>query len=371
MKVTCKKAGRFLLPVMLLLIFSVSAQAESFEDVYSRVEEAVGYDDFLSLLPDEISDLLDRYGEDPDPLSDPWRTITHLRLILLRLASDAVPFFASGVLLLVLLKLLSALSVGHERLTDALTYLAVISSGAQSFYSVHGILEQLESVIEKTTSLVTAALPVLSAAQLWSGAAEGATALSAFLPSILTLLSAASSVLYVPLCRFFYAASFSGFFRDRMSLRPILSTVKHGCVRGVEVLSGLAVGVFFVRRASVSAANTAARRSLRFALLRLLPVAGGALTDGIETVYACGKSLCGRVGVICVISLWFYYAAPCLTGLVSMILYSSLATFGKVLGVPALTEFFSDLRDIFAVVTSFALCSAVVLSSALLILTGG
>lgn len=368
---TFKKAGCVLLLVVFLLILPVSARAESFEDIYSRVEQQVGYDDFLSLLPDEISDLLEQYEDEQDSTSDPWLSITRLRLIFLRLASDAVPFFASGLILLVLLKLLSALSVGHERLTDALTYLAVISSGAQTFYSVYGILEQLESVTEKTTSLVTAALPVLSAAQLWSGSSEGAEFLSVLLPSVLTLLSSVASVFYAPLCRFFYAASFSGFFRDRMSLRPILSTVKNGCVRGVEVLSGLAVGVFFVRKASLSSVNTAARRSLRFALLRLLPVAGGTLTDGIETVYACGKSLCGRVGVICVISLWFYYAAPCLTGLVSMILYSSLATFGKVLGVPALSEFFSDLRDIFAVVTSFALCSAVVLSSALLILTGG
>ena len=80
---TCKKAGCVLLLVVFLLILPVSARAESFEDVYSRVEQQVGYDDFLSLLPDEISDLLEQYGDEQDPTSDPWQSITRLRLILL------------------------------------------------------------------------------------------------------------------------------------------------------------------------------------------------------------------------------------------------------------------------------------------------
>lgn len=368
-----KNAGRLSLIFALLFCCSLSAraQSESFDGIYSHVKDQIGYDGLFDALPREIADLLELYGEDEIPSSDLHDLVRAAFSEILTQASDHVPLFSSGLILLLLLKLLSTVSSGSERLIDALTYLAVISSGVHSFYSVNGILAQLETVGEKTTSLVTAALPVLSAAQIWAGDSQGAAVLSSVLPVILTLLSAAVSSFYYPLCRFFYAASISGFFRDRMSLRPILSTVKRGCVRGVEVLSGLSVGVFFVRRAAASAANSATRRSLRFALLRLLPVAGGALTDGIETVYACGKSLCGRVGVICVVSFWSLYAAPCLTGLLLMILYSWLATFGEVLRVPALTEFFSDLRDVFAVVTSFSLCSAVILSSALLILTGG
>ncbi|MBQ1965147.1 MAG: hypothetical protein II348_00525, partial [Clostridia bacterium] len=217
----------------------------------------------------------------------------------------------------------------------------------------------------------TAALPVICSARVWSGSSAGATVISGTFPVVLTVLSAAVTGLYYPLCWFCYGASLSGFYRKSLSLRPFIGSVKKFCSRGVEILAGLSVGVFCVQRAAVDSANTVARKSVRFALVQMLPYAGNALTDGIETVYACGKSVSGKIGVICVLVVAALFATPCILGLLFVFLYSLLASVGSALGGSLLADFFEDIKDVFAMMTSFSVCSLIVVSSGLLLLTGG
>ena len=339
-----------------------------------KTEEEIGYASFFEMIPEESLDFFERYGIDLSA-DAPALGLSDTVSFILSLFCDAIskhfPLFTTGLAMVLVFKLLSSLCRGRERLLESLGYLAVISSGAYSFTVIEGLLSSLTEITQQTSSFLTAALPVISAAQIWSGSQAGAGMISATLPVILTVLSSAVSTLYYPLCWFCYAASLSGFFRDKISLRPMVSSVKKFCTRGVEILSGLSVGVFCVQRAAVASANTVARKGVRFALLQVLPLAGGALTDGIETVYACGRSICGRVGVLCVLAVAVLFATPCICGLFFVFLYSFLSSVASLFGVGLLTDFFADIKDTFAMMTSFSLCALVVVSSALLLLTGG
>ena len=355
-------------------VFSVFSSAETVDEILDKTEEEIGYASFFEMIPAESLNFFEQYGIDLSSdapalaLSD---TVSFVVSLFYSAISEHLPLFTVGFAMLLVFKLLSSLCRGRERLLESLGYLAVISSSVYSFSVIEGLLDALTQITQQTSSFLTAALPVISAAQVWSGSQAGAGMISATLPIILTVLSSAVSALYYPLCWFCYAASLSGFFRDRISLRPLVSSVKKFCTRGVEILSGLSVGVFCVQRAAVTSANTVARKGVRFALLQVLPLAGGALTDGIETVYACGRSLCGKVGVVCVLAVAVLFATPCVFGLFFVFLYSFLSSAGSLFGVGLLTDFFVDIKDTFAMMTSFSLCSLVVLSSALLLLTGG
>ncbi len=370
-----KKTFMFcLLFPLLISVFSYSFSSEEINDILDKTEEETGYGSFFQMIPQESLELFERYEIDlsadaPSPgLSQVLLTVLSLFVSIL---SEHLPLLTTGIAILLLLKLFSSLCRGNDRLLESLGYLTVISSGVYSFSVIEHLLASLTEITEQSASFLTAALPVISAAQVWSGSQSGASVVSVTLPVILTILSSAVSALYYPLCWFCYAASLSGFFRDRISLRPVISSVKKFCTRGVEILSGLSVGVFCVQRAAVSSVNTVARKGARFALLQVLPLAGGALTDGIETVYACGKSICGKVGVVCVLVVAVLFATPCVLGLFFVFLYSFLSSVGSLLDVPLLVDFYTDIKDTFAMMTSFSVCSLVVVSSALLLLTGG
>ncbi len=367
----------FIICILIPLFFSVislSASAEEVNDILDKAEDSTGYTSFLEMIPKESLDFMEEYGIDLSsdaPAPDLSETVKMVFSLFFSVLSENLPLLTTGLALLLLFKLLSALCHGKERVVEALGYLSVISSGVYSFSVLERLLSSLTEVSGQVSSFLTAALPVITAAQVWSGSQSGATVTSATLPVILSLLSFAVSSFFYPLCWFCYAASLSGFFRGRISLRPMISSVKTFCIRGVEILSGLAVGVFCVQHAAVAASDSVARKGVRFALIRMLPMAGGALTDGIETVYACGRSISGKVGVICVLAVAAFLATPCILGLFFVFLYSFLTSAGSLFGVPLLTDFFADVKDTFAMMTCFAVCSLVVLSSALLLLTGG
>ncbi len=369
-----KKFMILLLIPLFLFSFSFVSKGEETEEISDKVKEGIGFRDFIKNLPEDSISFFEQY--EFDPMADSYspslgNTLQILFSVFVSAVKKHAPLLLAGIGLVLLFKVLSSLFVGKERLLEGLGYLSIISSGAYSFSVLSSFLKTLTGVSEEIASFLSGALPVLASAQVWSGSPDGASAVSTVLPVAFSLISAAVPVIYTPLCLFCYAASVSGFYRERLSLRPFVQSVKTFCVRGVEILSGLTVGVFLVRRGFVLSSNAMAQKGARFALIRMLPFAGGALTDGLETVYACGKSMCGKTGVICVIVVFSLLLSPCVFGLLMMFFYSVLSSVGKAFGVPLLADFYADMKDTFALLTSFALCSLVVLSAGLLLLTGG
>ncbi len=364
----------FLLFILLVLFSSTPTFATEFEGIRDKAYEETGFFDFWNSLPKESLDFFEEYDEflnpeNPEPgLKEVGKTVFS---VFITSVKTHLPMLAVGLGMILLFKVLSALFVGKERLLEGLAYLTVVSSGVFSFGVLEKLLASLAEVTERIASFLTGALPVMASAQIWSGSESGAVAVSSVLPVAFTVISWAVPVIYTPLCLFCYAASLSGFYRDRISLRPFVQSVKTICTKGVELLSGLAVGVFFVRRAAIFSANAMAQKGVRFALMRMLPLAGSSLTDGLETVYACGKSITGKTGLLCVIVVFSLLLSPCVFGLIFVLFYSFLSTASSMFGVPYLTDFFGDMKDTFALLTSFALCSLSVLSSGLLLLTGG
>lgn len=362
-----------LIPVFLSL-FSFAARAEEVDGSLEQVMNETEYESIFEAIPEESVALLEEYGIDLSEdvaAPDLSQVVGMIFSLFHAVLAEHLPVLTVGMILILVFKLISSVCVGNHRLMESLGYLAIISSGVYSFSVIERVLTSLTQVSEQTSSFLTAALPVISAVQIWAGAQNGASVLATTLPMILTVLSFLVSSVFYPLCWFCYAASLSGFFREKISLRPLVSSIKKICTRGVEILAGLSVGVFCVQRAAAASADTVARKGVHFALVQMLPMAGGVLTDGIETIYACGRSLCGKVGVISVLAVAALFATPCILGFLLVSFYSVLSSAGSVFGVPLLTDFFADVRDTFAMMTSFSVCSLIVVASAILLLTGG
>lgn len=369
-----KRIKFLILAVLCVLICgNFSFYAKESDGLMEDLSEEVGYSSLLELIPEESLEVLDQLGFDLSEEVAAPDLGTVLKFCFQSLCSvclDYLPLFSAGLLLLILMKILSHLRVGSDSLAEGMGFLSVICSGVFSFSVLDGVLSSLVSVAERSAAFLTAALPVTLSSLALSGSPTGASVVSSTIPTVFSIFSALVASLFYPLCLFCFSASLCGVFRDGFSLRPLVSSVRKFCNRGVEVLSGLSVGVFCVQRAVVSSSDSFARRSVRFALAKLIPVAGSPLTEGIETVCACGKSLSGKVGVICVLVLVGMFATPCILGFFFCVLYSVLGSVGAVMQVPLLTDFFDDVKDTFATMTCFAICSLTVLSASLLILTG-
>lgn len=362
-----------LLLCLFIPVFTIQTRGTEQTEFFSAVSEAVGADRIYEALPDEVWGLFQENGIDPEADGIPGLP-TVLKLLFslfLRLLAQHKGLISSGLLLLLFLKLISAFSPGTEGTVDSVGYLCVVLSGVYSFSALSAVLSELSRAAEQSSAFLTAVLPVFVSSQAWAGQEGGAALFSLTVPFLLQSISLLISGVYYPLCWFCFSASVSGFFSGPLSLRPLIASIRKFCTRGVEILSGLSVGLMAVQKVSSGAADSLSRKSLHFALSELLPVAGGALSDGMEAVYSCGKSLSGQIGALSVIVLGALFAVPCVLGFLSAMLYGFLAAAGSVFSVPLLTDFFSDLRDTFALTASFGVCALIVLSVGILILAGG
>ena len=359
---------------VLFLLFSLVSLGAEDSDLLSFAEDSVGYASFLESIPEHVFFVAEESGIDfsaDAPSPNLLRFFGTICLSFFRGVTDYFPILSVGLILILVFKLLSSLSVGNGGAVEALGYLAVLSSGVYSFSVSERLLRSLQDVVSEVSSFLHAALPVITATQTMAGNSQGALAVSAVIPTVLTVLTTVVSAVFSPLCWFCYAAALLNFGSLSQVLRPLTGTVKKLCLRGVEIVSGLAVGVFCVQRVSVGSSDSLSRKTASFAFSRLFPVAGGVLSDGLETVYACGRGLLGKVGIVCVMVVVILFAIPCILGLIFTLLYSVLASVGSAFGVSALTNFFTDVKDTFAAMTGFSVCALIVLSSGILLLLGG
>lgn len=369
-----KKIGLFtIFFCVFVIITSVIFSAEAI-DIQENAEEIVGYASFLEAIPDEVKEFAREYGFDLEnetavpPFSVFFKIV--ISLFLDGLMTN-LPLVSFGFALILIFKLLSALTPDQKGGVEGLGFLTVVSSGIYSFSVIETLLRSLTSVSSRVSSFFTAALPVITYSQVLAGEPERSLMISATLPFVLLVISTFITSVFYPLCWFCYAASLLGFSRSGVSLRPFVCSVKKYCTKGVEIVSGLAVGVFCIQRASAGVIDSMTRKGAKFAFARLIPVAGSTLSDGLETIYACGQSIRGRVGVVSVLVLLGMFVAPCISGLIFTFLYSFLSSVSQSFGVPVLSDFFADVKDTFSMMTCFSLCSMIVLSSGLLILLGG
>ena len=369
-----KKTGIFILIFVSVLFITPVISFATVRDELSNAEDSVGYSSFLDAIPEKVLAFSEDLGIDLSSESLLPEFSAFFRVIFSLFFDGIVavfPLVSVGMILIMVFKLLLVLDPGKSGLVEVLGFLAALSSGIYSFSVLEKMLESLTAAAEQVSSFFTAALPVITASQVLAGESEGALAVAASFPVILFILSTLISTVFYPLCWFCYAAALLGFPGSTVSIRPVIGGIKRFCSRGVEVVSGLAVGVFCIQRVAAGTADSVARKSAKFALARLIPVAGGTLSDGLETVYACGQSVRGKIGLVCVIVLLGLFVAPCVFGLIYVLLYSLLSSVGSSFGVPVLADFFSDVKDTFSMMSCFSICSLVVLSSGILIFLGG
>lgn len=160
------------------------------------------------------------------------------------------------------------------------------------------------STISICSNFIYAFIPVFCVIVATSGSAITAFSTNAMLLSLAQVLNYISKNIFIPLSNCFLAIGICSGIRSELNLRSLLSVMKRYITSAISVCAATFVSILSIKTAVTSRADAIGLRSIRFAINSVVPVIGGAISEGllsIQTYSALIRSSVGIVGIIAVV----------------------------------------------------------------------
>ena len=198
---------------------------------------------------------------------------------------------------------------GCGKITD---YICILSTVSVCFIMVSSVIEGVSGYLKSYTSFMTA-MSGASSALLASSGNVGASLTSAASSSFIVGITEALSVqIILPCVKIIISLSAVNALSSSVDLSGITSFIKSFCLWGIGILFTLFGAVHGTAVAVSSGTDSLALRGIRFSAARLIPVAGGMISESMRTVIAgvsAIKTTAGGLGIAYIL----YSLIPALT----------------------------------------------------------
>lgn len=268
--------------------------------------------------------------------------------------SDSVGFFLTVAAILILSGLSTVFGKslgGFEKITNLVAVLALIFICLQMTSSV---LMSISGFLEKHTAVMTSLSSAMCLLLGASGAAAGAASSSASAAFIISFIQTCTSGVLLPAVKIIIVLSCISALSPGLDISGIISFLKSFCTFGIGLLFAVFLSVHSLAVSVSQSADTLAFKSIRFTFARLVPIAGGMISESLKTVLAginLIKSASGAVGIAYII----YTAIPTVLPILVLKFVTWMgSSFSKLLGTSRHTAFLDGLNQAYSLV--FALC---------------
>lgn len=210
-------------------------------------------------------------------------------------------------------------------LAPVLAMLSRVVCSILLFSSFDSMIGDFSSCVSRLCSYMTALSPAVTAICVLGGSVTTAGVMSAGLMLTISLVANVLGAFGTACLRVCFALTLVSALSPKPAA-PFLSFMKKTLTWGMGLLLGVFALVMGIQSSLASAADSASMRTVKFALGRLVPIVGGAVSDAVSTVsgsLAFIKSTCGTVAIV-VILLTFL---PTLVSFISSRIVVSLVSF--------------------------------------------
>lgn len=290
--------------VLLLFVpFAALAQEELNEAEYRSVLDSFDLSSFEE-LDSESRRMLDELG-----LSDfDYNSIVELSVSDFLLAIKDVmvsglkaPLASAGAVLIIIL--LSSLfqgfkqTLGSSQISSALS---TVSAVLVSLLLISGLKETLaasSAAISVSADFVYAFVPAFCIIVAASGNTLAAFSTNTLLLSLAQALNFISKNIFIPLSNCFLALGICSGIRNELDLGALVENCKKYLITAVSVAATAFVSILSIKTAVASRADAIGLRSVRFAINSVVPVIGGAISEGLLSIQAYSSLIKSSVGV--------------------------------------------------------------------------
>lgn len=360
-----KKALTCVLFCLFILALSHTASAVEQGQIYEYQIEKYGVSDINNVVPDGAEEFAEDQPlqlENVGQLFDIQKIISRIVNVFFNLLAEKKSFFIQLTALLILLYIVKSLCSGLSRdsTVRTLTYFAVICTGILVFESVFDVSHKLTDALEQQISFTTAALPVMTGLVNASGLPVSAAGIGATSAFILNLL-AMSVVWIIPAVNTYMVLGLGTCLSENENLKAVSVFFRNTCIFIITLLFCVFIGVISLQSTFTGAADSVSKRAITFTAGNFVPIAGGYISEGINTVFSCAASLKANVGTFVSVVLFFTAAAPIADIAVNILLLSAAKMLCSFFSNKRLSALFNVIKDAFAMLLVIAIGAAFML----------
>ena len=301
--------------ILFLLIFGLAfpvyafGQDELNQEEYSKVLEQYDLSAFDE-LDNTSKDLLDELGlTDFDYSKIVDFSVTDFLNAVKEtvLGSAQTPLEATALILVIIL--LSALfqsfkeTIGNSGMASALSTVSAITVALILIAKIRLTLSSACTAISVSADFVYAFIPTFCIIVAASGNTVAAFSTNTLLLSLAQILNFISKNIFIPLSNCFLVLGICSGIRNELNLGAFINNCKKYLITAISVCATAFVSVLSLKTAVAARADAIGLRSVRFAINSVVPVIGGAISEGLLSIQAYSSLIRSSVGVVGIIAV--------------------------------------------------------------------
>ena len=157
--------------------------------------------------------------------------------------------------------------------------------------------------ISVCADFIYAFVPTFCVIVATSGNTLAAFSTNTLLLSMAQVLNFISKNIFVPLSNCFLAVSICSGLRSELNLKSVLGFMKKYITTGISLCAAAFVSVLSIKTAVAARADMLGIRSIRFAINSVVPVIGGAISEGLLSIQSYSSLIRSSVGVVGIIAV--------------------------------------------------------------------
>lgn len=307
----------FLIALILIPVCAL-AQEEYNEEEYIQTLEQFDLS-FLEELDEDTYKVLDELGLtdfDYNKIID--FSFSDIADYLKEMIADGVkkPLYSCGIILLIII--LSSFFQGfRESVNDSemISLLSTVSALVIAVLLVSQLKYSISSAcaaISVCADFIFAFVPAFCIIVAASGNTVTAFSTNTLLLSLAQALNFISENIFLPLSNCFLAVGICSGIRSELNLQQLIFNLKKYLTTAISVCATAFVSILSIKTAVSARADAIGLRSMRFAINSVVPVIGGAISEGLLSIQAYSSLIKSSVGIVGIIAVLTVFVPPVL-----------------------------------------------------------
>lgn len=307
----------FLIALILIPVCAF-AQEEYNEDEYNQTLEQFDLS-FLEELDEDTYKVLDELGLtdfDYNKIID--FSFSDIADYLKEMIANGVkkPLYSCGIILLIII--LSSFFQGfRESVNDSemISLLSTVSALVIAVLLVSQLKYSISSAcaaISVCADFIFAFVPAFCIIVATSGNTVTAFSTNTLLLSLAQALNFISENIFLPLSNCFLAIGICSGIRSELNLQQLIFNLKKYLTTAISVCATAFVSILSIKTAVSARADAIGLRSMRFAINSVVPVIGGAISEGLLSIQAYSSLIKSSVGIVGIIAVLTVFVPPVL-----------------------------------------------------------
>lgn len=303
---------------LILIPMCALAQEEYGEEEYNQTLEQFDLS-FLEELDEDTYKVLDELGLtdfDYNKIID--FSFSDIADYLKEMIADGVkkPLYSCGIILLIII--LSSFFQGfRESVNDSemISLLSTVSALVIAVLLVSQLKYSISSAcaaISVCADFIFAFVPAFCIIVATSGNTVTAFSTNTLLLSLAQALNFISENIFLPLSNCFLAIGICSGIRSELNLQQLIFNLKKYLTTAISVCATAFVSILSIKTAVSARADAIGLRSMRFAINSVVPVIGGAISEGLLSIQAYSSLIKSSVGIVGIIAVLTVFVPPVL-----------------------------------------------------------